>query len=243
MVDSGKFTLLSAIAEYDSRPGRRSRRSGVLLRFRWDRGIGDSIVENPLPTSIRAPLPLESYTWDRAEVDVRLYQRIEWGGQFRLRGYWAGTIGRDPLPIQRRYSLGGPDPMNGYAFREYGCNQSVDDLAQPGLCDRILLLQAEYRGHIGFDWFEDELFSERGSRGRAETWDDWWDWGDRFWFDGPTIVLFSNAGTGWLDGQPMPSLGFDLGAGIEFGSAGLYVAKALKEGEPVRWTLRIESRF
>ena len=70
-----------------------------------------------------------------------------------------------------------------------------------------------------------------------------WDWEDGFWFDGPTIVLFGNAGTGWLDGQSPGPLNFDVGAGIEIGSVQFYVAKAIKEGEPVRVTLRIERRF
>ena len=59
------------------------------------------------------------------------------------------------------------------------------------------------------------------------------------------VMLFSNAGTGWLDGEDIPSLGFDIGAGIELGSVGFYGAKALGDDgdDPVRWTLRIERRF
>lgn len=243
-IDEGDFTLISASFEYDSRPGRRSRRAGILVRFRWDRGIGDSIVPAAVPAAIRAPLPAGSYTWDRALADVRLYQRLDWGGQLRLRGFWAGTVGNDPLPIQRRYSLGGPDPMNGFAFREYACNAGVLDPANPALCDNVLLFQAEYRGHIGFDWFEGDSWSRRHSEPALEDfWD--WDWEDWFWFDGPTLVLFSNAGTGWLEGESVPSLGFDVGAGIEMGSVGFYAAKALVDNgdAPVRWTLRIERRF
>jgi hypothetical protein len=244
VIDEGDFTLFSASFEYDSRPGRRSRSPGILLRFRWDRGIGEDVVESPLPLSVRDPLPMESYTWDRAQADVRLYQRVGWGGQLRLRGFWAGTIGDDPLPVQRRFSLGGPDPMNGFEFRRYACNAGVIDAAIPGLCDHVLLFQAEYRGHIGFDWFGDEFWSRRDPGLELEDfWD--WDWDDWFWFDGPTIVLFSNAGTGWLDSEDIPSLGFDVGAGIEFGSVGFYGAKALGDDgdDPVRWTLRIERRF
>jgi hypothetical protein len=244
VIDEGDFTLLSASFEYDSRPGRRSRRAGILLRFRWERGIGENIVESPVPAFVRDPLPLDTYTWHRAQADVRLYQRLDWGGQLRLRGFWAGTLGNDPLPLQRRYSLGGPDPMNGYSFRQFACNTGVIDASNPGLCDHVLLFQAEYRGHIGFDWFEDEFWSRRHPEPDPEDfWD--WDWDDWFWFDGPTVVLFSNAGTGWLDGDDIPSLGFDLGAGIELGSVGFYAAKAIgRDGnEPVRWTLRIERRF
>jgi len=242
MVDQGDFTIVSASAEYDTRPSRRSRGAGLLLRFTWKRGFGDSVIEHPLPEFVRDPIPLESYSWDQAELDVRLYQRIGWGGQLRLRGFWSGSIGDDPLPVQRRYSLGGPDPMNGFGFRRHACNTGVGDPSNPGLCDQLLLFQAEYRGHIGFGWFDDEFWSHSDSRPEPDGLLDW-DWDSWFWFDGPTVVLFSNAGAGWLDGDDVPSLGIDLGLGIELGSAGLYAALPLTEDGPVRWTLRIERRF
>jgi hypothetical protein len=192
IIDAGDYTIVTTAAEFDSRPSRRVGASGWYVRVAWDHGIGENIVENPLPTSVREPLPTDSYKYDRATVDLRRYQRFGRRGQFRLRALWEGTIGRDPLPIQRRYSLGGPDPMNGYAFHD--------------------------------DW-------------------GFWDWEDGFWFDGPTLILLGNAGTGWLEGNSPGPLNFDLGAGIEIGSVQLYFAKAIKEGEPVRVTLRIERRF
>ncbi len=242
VVDEGDFTVVSASGKYDSRPSRRSRGTGLMLEFGWERGFGENMVEYPLPASVRQPLPPEGYTWDLARIDVRLYQRIDWGGQLRLRGFWAGTVGEDPLPVQRRYSLGGPDPMNGFEFRKYACNVGVPDASMPGLCDHVLFFQAEYRGHIGFGLFDDGLWSRRDARREPnDIWD--WDWDDWFWFDGPTIVLFSDAGTAWLEGEDMPSLGVDVGVGIELGSAGLYAALPVTEGGPVRWTLRIERRF
>jgi len=239
-VDEGDFTLISAALQYDSRPAGRSRSSGWFARVGWDRGMGDGIIAQVLPASVRDPLPIESYTYDRASVDLRRYQRVGWHGQLRLRAFWAGTVGDDPLPIQRRYSLGGPDPMNGYAFRAFACNDAVaDSLFQPALCDHVLLFQAEYRGHVGFAWLDDRRDHSRAleNLGDGGGWDDW------FWISGPTLVLFSNAGTGWLAGDDVGSLDFDIGAGIEMGSLGFYVAKAVKKDEPVRVTLRIERRF
>ena len=244
-VDQGDFTLISGTLEYDSRPSERSLRSGTLLRATWERGIGDSIVEVPLPVSVRPSLPTSDYTFDRAAVDLRRYQRIGRSGQLRLRGFWAGAVGGDPLPIQRRYSLGGPDPLNGYGFRAFSCNADTADVALTGLCDHVLLFQAEYRGSFGIHW-GDGGFDERRERGdEGGSWDDWdWDWDDWFWFGGPTFVLFSNAGTGWLRTSDGPDkLHWDVGAGIAFGNVGLYVAKAIQEGEPWRVTLRIERRF
>jgi hypothetical protein len=246
-IDDGDFTLLTGTVEYDSRPSDRSRRSGTLLRATWEHGIGDDVVERTLPTSIRPSLPATDYTFDRASVDLRRYQRIGWAGQLRLRGFWAGAVRGDPLPIQRRFSLGGPDPMNGYAFRAFACNQGVADLSRPGLCDHVLLFQAEYRGGFGIDWFDGDFgFADRRDRpDRPEEWEGWdWDWDDWAWFEGPTFVLFTNAGTGWLRSQDGPDkLHWDVGAGLAFGSVGLYVARAIQEDEPFRVTLRIERRF
>jgi hypothetical protein len=243
-IDVGDYTLLRGTFEYDSRVSLRSPGSGTLLRATWEHGIGDNVVEVPLPASIRPAIPATDYTFDRASVDLRRYQRIGGMGQFRLRGFWAGSVGDGPLPIQRRFSLGGPDPLSGYPFRAFGCSAGVADPALPGLCDHVLLFQAEYRGAFGADWmgWDHRAYHDR------RTHDDWldWDWdpGDWFWFEGPSIVLFTDAGTGWLSTEDGPGpLHWDVGAGLVFGSTGLYVAKAIREGEPLRVTLRIERRF
>ncbi len=143
--------------------------------------------------------------------------------------------------------------MNGYAFREFACNELADP-AVTGLCDNVLLFQGEFRGRLSFDWFsgDDDDFGQRYSSYRrsdslrdvddADDLDHFGWFGD-VWFDGPTLVLLSNAGTGWLDGDSVGALNFDVGAGIEIGGIGFYVSKAIKEDEPVRVTLRIARRF
>jgi len=254
-IDDGDYTLLTGRLEYDSRPDERSPRSGTLLRATWEHGIGETVVERPLPAAIRPALPATDYAFDRASVDLRRYQRIGWAGQLRLRGFWAGAVRGDPLPVQRRFSLGGPDPLNGYAFRAFACNAGVADLSQPGLCDHVVLFQAEYRGGFGLDWFDGDFRRDRLARldrpdrhdrpDRRDGWKGWdWDWDDWGWFDGPTLVLFTNAGAGWLRSDDGPDrLHWDVGAGLAFGSVGLYVARAIEANEPVRVTLRIERRF
>jgi hypothetical protein len=255
LVDEGDYTLLTGTLQWDTRRSERSLRSGTLLRAAWEHGRGQNVVEAPLPAAIRPALPGTDYAWDRAFVDLRRYQRIGWTGQLRVRGFWAGAVRGDPLPVQRRFSLGGPDPMNGYAFRAFACNAGVGDPAQPGLCDHVLLFQAEYRGGFGFglDWWDGDFGSrshpaDRDRRDRPDRrgeWEGWdWDWDDWAWFDGPSLVLFTNAGTGWLRSEDGPGkLHWDVGAGIAFGSVGLYVARAIEEDEPFRVTLRIERRF
>jgi hypothetical protein len=249
IVDQGDFTLLRGTLEFDDRDGwdRHGWDSGGwLLRATWEHGLGENVVERPLGTAVRDPLPATGYTFDRVSADFRRYQQIGWGGELRVRGFFAGTVGDGPLPVQRRFSLGGPDPMNGYAFRAIACNAGVADPALPGLCDRVLLFQAQYRGGFGFDWLDFDGHDRHDRRGGVRGWD--WDWGiDGDWFDfeGPSLVLFSNAGTGWIASRSsgIPALSWDVGAGIEMGSVGFYAAKAIRSGEPVRLTLRIERRF
>ncbi len=243
-VDEGTFTTITSRIQWDSRPYRGSNRSGWLLSAEWERGMSNDVVQRPLPTTIRTPLPAADYTYDRLFIDLRRYERIGWNGQLSLRAVGAGIVGNnDPLPVQRRLSLGGPDPMPGFDFRRLACNATLPDLARPAMCDRIVLFQAEYRGHLSFNTRSRRSRSrhERGRRDRRSQ----WDWDDWYWLDGPTIVLFGNAGTGWIqdiDDGP-GALDADIGAGIEFGSFGVYGAKALTEGESLKFLLRIHRRF
>jgi hypothetical protein len=244
VVDASEFTLITGTLEYDTRERRGWGSGGWLARATWEHGRGENVVERPLDPSIRAPIPSADYAFDRVSADLRRYQPVGWGGELRLRGFFAGVVGDGVLPVQRRYSLGGPDPMNGWGFRAFACNAALADPALPGLCDRALLFQAEYRGGLGFDWLDDRL--DRRDRPDRRGWERGWDW-DHDWFDldGPHLVLFANAGTAWLASRSdgIPSLEWDLGAGIALGDVGLYVAKAIRDGEPVRLTLRIERRF
>ena len=242
-IDEGTFTTIVGSIQYDSRPYRDSPSSGWFIRAEWERGISDDVVPQDLPVAIRSPLPAnQNYTYDRVFLDLRRYERLGWNGQLSLRVVGAGTVGQnDPLPIQRRLSLGGPDPMPGFAFRQFACNAAVGGLAQPALCDRMVLFQAEYRGNLSFS-----TSSRARRRNRHRTthnrWMDFWDWDDWFWFDGPTVVFFGDAGSGWIDGGPNTFEG-DVGAGLELGSVGLYAAKALKSGESLRLSLRLHRRF
>jgi hypothetical protein len=121
------------------------------------------------------------------------------------------------------------------------------------LCDRIALLQAEYRGDLHFDFHPDwesrddatVRTNDASPRARAH----------HFHRDG-TWVVFADAGRGWLIGTgsdtltyakdqipPFSTFRTDLGAGVDFGGVGLYFAKAMAANEPVRWFVRLRHRF
>jgi hypothetical protein len=168
-------------------------------------------------------------------ADLRLYQSF-WGGALSLRGVAAGDLHEHgPLPVQRRLSLGGPDPMPGFTFHRFGCNEAVGDPALPALCDRMVLFQAEYRTGLSID-IGDEGDDDRG----------WWGWGnweDAFDFDETHVVLFTDAGAAWVGDVTPKRLNWDVGAGIEFGGFGVYIARALERDKPVRAILRLHHRF
>jgi len=238
LIDEGEYRRITAGVELDSRAARGYANFAWLLRAEWERGYSDDVQPRPLPLAVRDPIPSSGYTYDRVTADLRLYQRIGWSGDLRLRALAGGTIGNDPLPAQRRFALGGPALMPGFAFRSMACNESVADASLPALCDRAVLLQAEYRGNLGL-WFN----PPRWDRHDYAQWGDWEDWEDWFWFEGPNLVLFADAGTAWLAANDPGALQFDVGVGLEFGSIGVYAARALVADEPLRFSVRLQRRF
>src|SRR5690606_41267375 len=82
------------------------------------------------------------------------YARISPSAQLNFRFVAGGWLHGDELPLQRRLSLGGPGTLPGYDFRTAA--GSGDPLAcgapdvpgRPALCDRIILVQMDYKGDI-----------------------------------------------------------------------------------------------
>ncbi len=237
--DEGTFTTFSGRVLYDERHWG----SGWYLAAEWERGSSDSVSAVALPASIRGPIPASNYTYDRAVIDIRRYERVGGRGLFALRAFGAGTVGDNPLPVQRRLSLGGIEPMPGYAFRRFACNEQVFLPGNPALCDRLFLVQAEYRGDLSFSspWVDDRDRRRRREMKRVD--DDVFDWDDWFWFDGPSFVFFANAGTAWIDDDGPGALKADVGAGLTFGGLGIYGAKAVSEDGSIRIMLRLNNRF
>jgi hypothetical protein len=160
---------------------------------------------------------------------------------FRL--WFGGWLGGDPLPVQRRLSLGGLDLLPGYDFRHITCApKGFKDPAMTAMCDRAITAQAEFRYRLGVR----AGYTVR-EPGRGEL--------SRFiGIDEPALVLMGNAGSAWLSGNEpgkVPNNRIrsitewkpDLGFGLDAGSFGAYLAKSLTDGEPVRFFIRLERRF
>jgi hypothetical protein len=159
--------------------------------------------------------------------------------------------------LQRRLSVSGVDALPGFDFRrtfdgvEVGtCTPAVDaaflEAGRPALCERVLLLQAEWKGDFRVHLFGDaeDYGDRRFVAGRVRADGNW--------------VVFANTGRGWTVRDPASAgLRFgasrlppastwrtDLGAGLDFGTFGVYVAQAVSRGgESPNVFMRLGRRF
>ncbi len=248
-VDEGRLHLMTVRLRADSRERERSFWSGWYLDADIERGQGRLDRQAARDLRPGAAVGPRALTYTRGTFDIRRYNRLSPDAHLNLRAFLGGWWSGDPLPLQRRLSVGGPYALSGYGFRTPPSG-TTDDLTcatgpmapgAPAQCDRAMLLQAEFRwGFSGRSW-------RRGTK--------WWDVD----FDGePAVVFFGDAGKGWLVGEPdgtgrtlrrgqLPGWGdlrTSVGAGLDFGGIGFYLAKAVKDGdEPVRGFVRLQRRF
>jgi hypothetical protein len=247
-VDDGHYITFAGTVTLDTRNDGEDPTSGWYVRAQIEESKSRDVTpQTGVPAAVRPGIPTDgSYRFRRASFDLRRYTRVSASGRVNLRLLAAGWLGGDPLPLQQRLSLGGPDPLPGYAFRHGACNRDVVDPAfrdaSLAACDRVLLVQGEYRGHLKLSW----TYDPRDGRGEG---------GDALIrLEGPDLVVFADGGQAWLVGtgagrlpsDRLPSLGTwlaDLGLGVDWGGLGFYVAKAVTVGQPLRFTLRLEHRF
>jgi hypothetical protein len=246
-IDAGHYTTLGAALSFDTRNDADQPTAGWLIEAHVDNTWAPDVDPQPLPASVRAPIPTDgSYQYSRASLDVRRYTRVSQSGRVNLRLLTAGWLGGDPLPLQRRVSIGGPALLSGYGFRHSACSADVTDApfagTQLAACDRMILTQVEYRGHLALHWFYGKARPEDEGAKTPIT------------LQGPDLVVFGDAGQAWLVGNgpgripegQFPTVGSwlaDIGLGMDWGGLGVYIAKAVTTGEPVRLTLRLDHRF
>ena len=262
-VAEGRMHLATATFAVDTRNDADNPWSGWYINADWEHGVGT--LQQPLALvqngqTVITQTPLTPTTYSRGFVDLRRYNRVSPDAQLNFRLVLGGWMSGDPLPLERRLSVDGPGVMPGYGFRgtqsgpDLGtCNVGATFPGQPALCDRIALVQAEYRGDLHFDFHPDWESHDDAVAGGADA-------SPRarahhFHRDG-TWVLFADAGRGWLVGTgsdtltyakdqfpPFSTFRTDLGAGLDFGGVGFYIAKAMTANQPIRWFVRLRHRF
>ena len=250
-ISGGEYRSLVGSLRLDTRNDRAAPTSGLFVTAEYELGQGRN-VDHPYGqvTCVAAPcnapgLEDGKLDYQRVFFDARTYLRVTPAGRLNLRVAGGGWVGGDPLPLQRRMALGAPDPLPGYGFRDQTCGGSAPVLQ--GLCERVLVAQAEFRTHLGFEFGPDWANDWGGSSDEIDY--------EPFHVSGPDIVVFADAGRGWLVGNAsdqveadkLPALAdfkSDLGLGLDFGPIGFYLARALDGGDrPVTFTVRMGRRF
>ena len=253
-MDVGDMHVVTTRLRIDTREAEGSRWSGWYLSAEIEQGAGrlariGSPLNVDIVTGALLPTSPEHVNYTRGFFDARRYSRISPFMSLNLRVVTGGWLAGDPLPTERKLSLGGPGTLPGYDFREgetapdvLQCSNGIRELGSPAQCDRIALVQVELRSRF----FAGSL--------RDDASDDWW----RPGLNGRMEwVLFADAGRGWNVGAqdggvsypsyllpPLASFKTDIGVGIDFGGLGLYAAKAVSEnGEPVQFFVRLVRRF
>lgn len=243
LVDDGHYQTWRIGLQYDTRNDRESPTAGWLLNAWWERSRSDDAAPLSLPPEVRTPLPPGKHSSQRIMFDARRYARINPSVSAALRFTGGGWVGGDPLPVQRRLSLGGPDLLPGYRFRSFNCTPaSLADPSRPALCDRMLAVQLEVRSRtrIGLpiptaDPYINALQRILGIRE-------------------PDIVIFGDAGASWIAGEGpgripnnrIPVLSewaYELGFGFDAGGVGLYITQPMTGGLPLTASLRLQRRF
>lgn len=248
-IDNGHYTSVLPTVTLDSRDNADQPTSGWYLRGSLEFVKSDDVRPAPdFPGGVRdSAAMLGQYRSTRAFFDLRRYNKVSQEGRLNFRFVLAGWLGGDPLTVQRRLSIGGPEPLPGYEFRQGACNSLATAGGFAGTlvaaCDRVVAVQTEFRGHINLRTNYNPETGQTGGLGYMT----------RF-LRGPDFVVFGDAGQGWLVGRgpglvpsgQLPRLSSwlaDLGLGIDWGGFGVYVAKAVNASQPLRLTARLEHRF
>ena len=249
-LDDGVFHVAGAHLAIDSRNDEANPWAGWFLKADVERGTGHVTHFGPRSdTPANADSGGGSDTYWRGFFDLRRYNRINPLMSLNVRAVFGGWLGGDQLPLETRLSVGGAGTLPGFGFRSPGLGAGTDVAAcgdnggptpvavagKPAQCDRVALLQTEFRHdlHIGL--------------GR---------WARNAQLDGAWI-FFADAGRGWLVGPragalqfpaaelpPLDSFMSDAGVGISIAPVGLYVAEPLSRGNGVpRVVIRVVQRF
>lgn len=251
-VDNGRFRIATAQARLDSRNDPAAPATGYNLLAEYELGSGSISAPGALSALTRSTTA-GHITYGRLLLDLRDYARISPTTQINARLVLGGWLHGDPLPVQRRLSVGGVATLPGYDFRD--ATLPGPDVSQcssggaapaglPAQCDRVALAQLEYRSELHAHFLD--VMNSRAIRIRGVG-----------LTVQPTAVVFADAGRGWLTGDnpgglrygsgSIPSFGSfrtDVGLGLDLGLFGVYVAKAVSDSkEPANVFLRVRRRF
>lgn len=227
-INDGDLRSLALRLSLDTRNDPDAPGSGWYNQLRLEQALGGRLAE-------REP------DFTHFFLDLRRYNRVSPGAVLALRFTTGGRAGGSFMPAQREHVIGGIGSLPGYDQRRFDCGVRsqvlIGEVAGYG-CQRFALFQAEYRGDLNFDlhWGDDDRDGEIT---------------DIFSVDfEPDLILFYNAGAAWNTGE-----GFidhltnsnnwvaDVGAGLELGGFGVYLAYPLAGSGGFNFFARLSGRF
>jgi hypothetical protein len=244
LIDDGHFVTGRLDVTLDTRDSRSLPSRGWYVRAHLETGGSEDVAPTDLPAGVRGGIPTDgSYEYSLVSLDVRRNIRLSPESRLGLRVFGSGWIGGDPLPVQRRQSVGGFDLLPGHDFRAVRCSPDGDsDPSNASLCDRMAAAQVEFRTRLSLGWRYRLREGERPDLDRI------------IGIESADLVLFANTGNAWLAGDgpgrvpsnKLPSLDLwkaDLGIGVDVGFIAAYLAKSVTNGEPIKFSVRLQRRF
>ncbi len=243
LIDDGFYRTSKVSLDYDTRNDQARPSTGWKIHADFESSESDDASPVALPAAVRPPIEPGRYAFSKLRFDVARYARLNPNTRINLRILGAGWVGGDPLPVQRRVSLGGPDILPGFGFRDLNCGpQGFSDRSQASLCDRILAAQLEIRTNLPIDL----PFRIRNAELAALQ--------QILGIERAELVLLADAGKAWLTGggpgrvpnNRIPAFGewdADVGVGIDAGGIGVYLAKSVAVNRSFRFSLRLQRRF
>lgn len=243
LADDGHYVTARFGAELDTRNDPESPTSGWRVRGWLERSHSDDAAPLSLPIEVRDPIAPGKYSFTNFWLEARRYDRFSPSVRTSARLIAAGWLSGDPLPVQRRMALGGPDILPGYPFRSQNCvPAALADPARSALCDRLLAVQLEIRTRtrVGLPIPSPDPYVTGLQR--------------LFAIREPDVVILGNAGKAWITGDGpgrvpndrIPELReweYDIGLGVDAGGLGFYLTQPLSRGLPLTFTLRLQRRF
>lgn len=236
LIDDGRYRNVSLEATFDSRDDRRRPRDGTFVHAELRHILSNDLAPISLPEAMRPAMPTSGYGTTTLLLDARRWLRISLDQTVAVRLFARGYLGGDPLTIQQRLAVGGEDPLPAYRYHAFNCDRRLRaDPSLAGYCDRAMGLQAEYRHALPFDLTTRIGRYTLGPR-RAE------------------IVVFGDLASAWLTGDStgqvprnrilkLSQWRSDIGIGLDAGSVGVYLAKAISDADPARIVFRLSRRF
>jgi hypothetical protein len=250
-INDGLVHVADVTFSYDTRNSETHPLAGWFVNANYENGIGNFQTDGTRLQATDGGATAHLH-YGRAFIDLRGYNSISPRRQLNARFVIGGWLHGDPLPLERKLSVGGIGTLPGFDFRRLGIGTDVGQCSpasgplpgRPAECDRVVLAQLEYRHELVSELID--IFNRNGIRVR----------GNPFRVK-PSAVAFVDAGRGWLVGNrdgdltysstSLPGLDTwrtDVGLGLDLGLAGVYVAKAVSDAkEPANFFIRIRGRF